>query len=70
MNDNILKELLYDARRIDEVLDLLPDEPHNGFTILSVVIDEYSKRVGMKSREVWKMLYNIAMVVYDEEGDY
>lgn len=68
--ENILKEILYDERRVNEILDLLPDEEYNGFTIISMVIDKYSKRIGRSSREVWKMMYTIAMSVHDEEGDY
>ncbi len=68
--ENILREILYDERRANEILNLLPDEEYNGFTILSMVIDKYSKHIGRSSRGVWKMMYTIAMAVHDEEGDY
>ena len=70
MMENILRELLQDTVTVDKIVDLLPDEPHNGYTILSMAIDKYSGRVGRSSREVWKMMYTIAMAVHDEDGDY
>lgn len=70
MHDKFLQEILSDLDVVDEVLKLLPEDRYNGFTIISSVIDKYSKKVGMNSREVWKMLYTIAMTVHDEMGDY
>ena len=70
MMENILKELLYNANLADKIVELLPDEEHNGYTILSMAIDKYSSRIGRSSREVWKMMYTVAMAVHDEDGDY
>ena len=70
MHDNFLQEILSDLDTVDEILKLLPEDRYNGFTIISSVIDKYSNKVGMSSREVWKMMYTIAMTVHDEMGDY
>lgn len=70
MHDKFLQEILSDLDTVDEILKLLPEDRYNGFTIISSVIDKYFNKVGMSSREVWKMMYTIAMTVHDEMGDY
>lgn len=67
---DLLKEIMSDLDVTDKILELLPDERYHGFIIISAVIDKYSNKVGMSSREVWKMMYTIAMTVHDELGDY
>lgn len=68
--DKFLEEIMSDLETVDKILELLPEDRPNGLTIISAVIDKYSAKVGMSSREVWKMMYTIAMNVHDELGDY
>lgn len=70
MHENLLHEIMSDLDITDKILELLPEDRYNGFTIISAVIDKYSNKVGMSSKEVWKMMYTIAMTVHDEMGDY
>lgn len=67
---NELKEIIKTLELADEIEEMLPDEQHAGYTILSLVIDKYSQRMGTPTRKAWKMMYNIAMSVCDELGEY
>lgn len=70
MHDKFLQEIMSDVDLADKILELLPEDSYNGLTVISTVIDKYSGKIGMSSREVWKMMYTIAMTVHDEMGDY
>lgn len=70
MHDKFLEEIMSDLDTVDKILELLPEDRYNGLTVISSVIDKYSAKIGMSSREVWKMMYTIAMTVHDEMGDY
>ena len=70
MHDKFLQEIMSDVDLVDKILELLPEDSYNGLTVISTVIDKYSGKIGMSSREVWKMMYTIAMTVHDEMGDY
>lgn len=70
MHKNLVREIIQDLDTAEKIEKLLPADSHRGFTIISAAVDKYSLRVGMGSREVWKMLYSVAMAVHDEQGDY
>lgn len=67
---NELKEIIKTIDLADEIEGMLPDEQHAGYTIISMVIDKYSQRMGIPTRKAWKMMYSIAMAVCDELGEY
>ena len=66
---NELKEIINILNLADEIEEMLPDEQHAGYTIISMVIDKYSQRMGIATRTAWKRMYNIAMAVCDEVGE-
>lgn len=65
-----LKEIIEILDLADTIEGMLPNEQYAGFTILSMVIDKYSNRLGIPTRKAWKMMYNNAMAVCDELGEY
>lgn len=67
---NELKEIVKTLELADEIEGMLPDEQHAGYTILSLVIDKYSHRMGMPTRKAWEMMYNTAITVCDQMGEY
>ena len=65
-----LKEIINSINLSDEIEAKLPDDQHIGYTLISLVIDKYSLRMGIPTREAWKMMYSIAMAVCDDLGEY
>lgn len=53
-----------------QILSLLPDEHFLGFAILSVCLEEYGHRQGMKSSETWEMINQVAKEVHEIYGEY
>lgn len=58
------------ARRIDDIVRILPDDVSTALTIISVSIDRYAAKQHLKSSELWKAMNEVASEVHKEFGDY
>ena len=58
--------------KVEQIIDVVENEEDiiNALTILSVAIDAYAARKGLKSSEVWEAMNQVQQAVHAEYGDY
>ena len=68
MND--IMKILEDYMSItDTILSILPDDTICALSIISVCIDTYAARNGLKGMQAWDIIYQIVKQVHNEHGE-
>lgn len=58
--------------KVEQIINVVENEEDiiNALVILSVAIDAYADRKGLKSSEVWEAMNHVQKQVHAEYGDY
>ena len=57
--------------KVEQIVKVVENEDHiDAMTLLSVAIDAYAYRKGLKSSEVWEAMNQVQKAVHAEYGDY
>lgn len=52
-----------------KIVDMLPEDPADAKTCISMVVDMWSRKNERRSSQTWMELYEVAMCLHNELGD-
>ena len=70
LSPEVIKCLGEQAKKLDAILDIIKNEPlENKMTIISMVIDTTARTHNMPCIELWSVMFNVALHVYECCGE-
>ena len=69
LSDDFIRECDNLKSLCQKIVDMLPEDPADAKTCISMVVDMWSRKNARRSSQTWMELYEVAMILHNEMGD-